>query len=170
MNTKKLLVVLFLSGVITGCTNLNTQHIDAKSIALSDANVDEGLVVGLKIEEERDYFTKTYEVSFFDDNYQYEYEIDRNGIITKCDKEMMSYRNNSLNSNQKLSITDDEVRAIVFEDAGIKPDNVEELRVFKRSHHGVIKYNVKFVYDRRYFEYKVSSDGDILDVEITKIH
>lgn len=169
MNKKKLLVALSMSGFITGCTGMDGQSIDAKTIALSHAKIDEDSVIGLRVEEDRDYFSKSYEVSFYDDNYEYEYEIDRHGMIMKCDKEMIRYHHDAFSDNQGETITEEQAKAIVFADSGIEAESVKNLRTYVKRHHGIAKIYIKFIHDNRYIEYKLSQNGDVLDVEISKI-
>lgn len=86
--TLPLLFILLFMPLLTGCNNSNVSKTEAEQIALQDAGVAANDVRGLHTDYDKDNGFATYEVTFYYDGLEYEYDIDAgNGNILQVDKD-----------------------------------------------------------------------------------
>lgn len=102
-NIMVLLTIICMSLVLGGCSKSTPEHsVDptenkitleqAKEIAVKDAGLSEKEVEFLKIEENIDDKIAKYDVEFYYENKEYDYEIDANtGEILEIDNEIEDY-------------------------------------------------------------------------------
>lgn len=86
--TIPLLFILLFLPLLTGCNNSNVSKAEAAQIALQSAGVSADDVSGLYTDYDSDNGFATYEVTFYYDGLEYEYDIDAgNGNILQVDKD-----------------------------------------------------------------------------------
>jgi Antirepressor regulating drug resistance, predicted signal transduction N-terminal membrane component len=156
-------------------TNDNTQYIDeteAKAIALNHANLTESQVIFVKAHLEHDDRTMVYNVEFYSDNIEYDYEIDAtNGTILEFDSDIEHYSipNNSSNHNKaphndtSQHIGEAKAKSIALANAGLSESQVTLMVVRMDRENGVTVYEVEFNNGRTEYDYEIDAiTGQIL--------
>lgn len=142
----------------------------AKKIALQDAKLKEKDVTFVTTKSNHDDGRKIYEVEFYYDGVEYDYEIDaRTGKIVDFDKEIEGKKHTDKKETKKAStdeITAEKAKDIALKDAGLTEDQVSKLKVKKDHDDGVVKYKVEFEKDNTEYEYEINAEtGKILKSE-----
>lgn len=169
-NIKKIISVvmacLILAGVFaTGSFAAGYIGMDkAKEIALNHAGITADKASFMKCEFDYDDGIAVYDVEFYFDRCEYNYEINaRNGKILKVEKDTFGV--NVPNPDQEF-ITMAEAKAIAFEHAGVKEADAKKVRVEFDFDDGVAEYSVEFHADKFDYDYEIDAvSGKILKVE-----
>ena len=151
---------------------------DAKAAAFQDAGVKEKDVVLKKAGMTRDDGAAVYEVDFYYNDTEYEYDIDPNtGKIVDLDKEAMDaedykkmedlQKKASVKKSDKTGgLTLDDAKKIAFADAGVKEKDVVLKRAGQTRDDGVAVYEIEFYYKDVEYEYDIDpATGVITDLE-----
>ncbi len=86
--TISLLFTLLFLPLLTGCNSSNVSKTEAEQIALQDAGVSANDVSRLHTDYDSDNGFAKYEVTFYYDGLEYEYDIDAgNGTVLQLDKD-----------------------------------------------------------------------------------
>ena len=170
------------------------QHIgetEAKSIALAHAGISESQVTFIKTHLERDDGRIVYDVEFYSDNVEYDYEIDAvSGAILEFDRDIEHYSiPNHSNHHSALPQTapqstpkptpqptpggaeqyigETEAKSIALAAAGLSETQVSRMRVKLDREDGLMVYEVEFNHGRTEFEYEIdATTGKIVKADI----
>ncbi len=140
----------------------------AKEIALKHANLSENQVKFIKTDQEIDHGIEKYNIEFYFDNKEYDYNINANtGDIISFDCDMGNYNNNnqSVNNNQN-KITVEQAKQIALKHANLSENQVNFIKVNKDIDDGVEKYDIKFYFNNKEYEYDINANtGDIISFD-----
>lgn len=187
---KKILIASILIGsiFISGCstkkiTNNNVVNNEitleqAKEIALKNANLTESEVIFISSKLEIDDGIKKYDIEFYHENKEYDYEINAvDGSIIEMDFDVENYNisqeqnkiennNSNLNSNE-VSISEEKAKEIVLNNANLTIDQVTFKKVEMDFDNGIKKYDIEFYYNNKEYSYEIdASTGSILEYDI----
>lgn len=138
---------------------------EAKAIALKDAGFSESQVTIVRAHQDYDDGRLEYEVEFYKDNVEYDYDIDAaTGRIISRDYDAEYYTpiTNPGSSSSGNAITLDEAKAIALKDAGFSESQVTIVRARQDYDDGRLEYEVEFYKDNVEYDYEISSTGTIL--------
>ena len=151
----------------------------AREIALKDAGLEGKDVTWYETQKDKDKKTKTvtWDLGFFLDDTEYEYEIDiTNGQILEKSSEKMSAADKAENEQQALTldsilkanpdvaITADLALETALKDAGLDLSAVEVVKNNLDNDDGIIIYEIVFTKDGKKYEYDIDANsGAILD-------
>ncbi len=151
----------------------------AREIALKDAGLEGKDVTWFETQKDKDKKTKTvtWDLGFFLDDTEYEYEIDiTNGQILEKTSEKMSAEDKAENEQQALTldsilkanpdvaITADLALEAALKDAGLDLSAVEVVKNNLDNDDGIIIYEIVFTKDGKKYEYDIDANsGAILD-------
>ena len=152
---------------------------EAREIALKDAGLEGKDVTWFETQKDKDKKTKTvtWDLGFFLDDTEYEYEIDiSNGQILEKTSEKMSAADKAENEQQALTldsilkanpdvaITADLALEAALKDAGLDLSAVEVVKNNLDNDDGVIIYEIVFTNGGKKYEYDIDANsGAILD-------
>lgn len=138
----------------------------AKAIALADAGVKESEAFFSAQKTDYDDGKKQYEVEFYYDGAEYDYEIDAaTGKITSFDKDFEGKRSAETTVRSK-EITSEEAKAIALRHAGLTEAQVQKLKVKRDKDDGIVQYDVEFEQGYIEYDYEINAEtGEILKAE-----
>lgn len=139
----------------------------AKEIALRDAGLKESEVIFVTAKAGYDDGRKEYEVEFYCNGMEYDYEIDaETGKITGFDKDFEGERPVVTETATSKEITAEEAKTAALQHAGLTEGQVSRLKVTKDYDDGVVKYEVEFEKGYTEYEYEINAEtGKILKAE-----
>lgn len=165
--------------VITSNNNLdNTSNISlerAKEIALEHAGLDSDEVTFIKLNKEFDDGIQRYEIEFYSNGKEYDYEINAyNGQIIKYDYDMENNytpNNNLINDQSNIGSTTnislERAKEIALQNAGLESNQVSFKKVKLDIDDGIQKYEVEFYSNGKEYDYEIDANsGDIISYEI----
>lgn len=181
---KKTLIasILIVSSItISGCGNQKiTNNIitleEAKEIALRNANLNESEVTFINSRLETDNGIKKYDIEFYHENKEYDYEINAlDGSIIEMDFDVENYNtqeqneignnNPNLNTNEVL-ISEEKAKEIALDNANLTIDQVTFKKVEIDLDDGIKKYDIEFYYNNKEYSYEIDANtGSILAYE-----
>ena len=146
---------------------------DAEAIALADAGVQPGAADRLTVKPDRDDGRTRYDVEFFADGYEFDYEIDgETGEIVSRDKEPdpRAARDTSAAAaptpDPNGDIGEDAAIAAALEHAGLTQDQAGRIQCERDRDDGRVEYEIDFRFDGYEYEYTIdAASGAILDHE-----
>ena len=155
--------------------NLPTQNTissdEAKQIALQHANLLDNQVTFIKVSQDYDDGINKYEIEFYYNNTEYDYEINAySGEILKFDYDAeyynpsntISYSNSQSSSTQNL-ISSDEAKNIALQHANLTDNQVTFIKVSQDYDDGINKYEIEFYYNNTEYDYEINAySGEIL--------
>lgn len=140
-------------------TNNDIGEEDAKDIALKDAGIQEADTVYLLVKPDYDDGTAIYEVEFYADGIEYDYEIDAGtGEIRSMDHDAEGYTATDT-ANSSAAISETEAKATALNDAGVKESDTAYLSVKLDYDDGVQVYDVEFYVASSATEYDYEIDA-----------
>ena len=152
-----------------GIANTNKITIDqAKEIALKHAELTEDQVSFVKTKSEFDDGVEKYNIEFYYNNKEYDYEINvANGEIIKYELDDKSNENSSLNnSNSTANISEEQAKEIALKHANLTSDQVTFAKVKLDFDNGIQKYEVEFYYNNKEYNYEIDANtAEILAYE-----
>lgn len=174
-----------LSGISSVGTASDKAYIGeakAKEVAFSHANVSESNTQMLEVEFDCDDGRMVYDVEFYSDNMEYDYEIDAlSGTVVKYSHELKntasvvpgsqngSSQNGNTQGNQSSSgnyIGDTKALDIALAHAGATASSAARVKVEFEFDDGVAHYDVEFYVGNIEYDYKIhASTGDILSYD-----
>ncbi len=143
---------------------------DAKKIAFDDAGVKEADVEFINVKPDRDDGRDVFDVEFYVDGTEYDYEIDaESGKILSFDKEVENLRipqSTTAKQNSSANITESDAKKIAFDDAGVKEANVEFINVKPDRDDGRDVFDVEFYAGGTEYDYEIDAEsGKILSFD-----
>ncbi|HIY00327.1 MAG TPA: PepSY domain-containing protein [Candidatus Blautia faecipullorum] len=139
---------------------------EALAITLEDAGIDEKDVKRSRVELDYDHGELTYDVEFYTESEEYDYEIDaKSGKILSADREIeKDFR--SGDSGAEAEYTEEDALRIAREDAQLKEKDIDKSRVELEHDDGFLIYNVEFYVGNEEYDYEIdASTGRIMDVD-----
>ena len=139
---------------------------EALDIAVEDAKLDEKDVKRSRVELDYDDGKLTYDVEFYTDSEEYDYEIDaKTGKILSADREIeRDFRD--IDPEAEAQYTEEEALEIAREDAQLEEKDIEKSRVKLERDDGFLIYNVEFYVGNEEYDYEIDADtGRIMDVD-----
>ena len=132
---------------------------EAKSIAFRDAGVEEANVTGIRIHQEYDDGREKYEIDFYVDNREYDYDIDSNtGEILSKDSEIEDdFENRDASKTQQTDgnvLSKEKALEIVL--ARVKGAGEENVRMELEKDDGYWKYEGEILYNQREYEFELN--------------
>ena len=136
----------------------------AKEIALNDAGYTESQVVMVGVELEWDNGRLVYDVEFYVNKTEYDYEIDAAaGTIVEKDQDIENFTIPTTGVN----ITLNRAKEIALADAGKQESEVTFTKTKQDYENGRVVYEVEFYAGQTKYEYEIAaSDGAILDKDV----
>lgn len=137
---------------------------EAKDIVLKDAGVNAKDATFTKTELDRDDGVWSYELDFYTDSAEYDYEVHaETGTIRSKEHEPFA---NQGQSSKEGSITLEEAKSIAAKHAGFSVNDVSFSKAKLETDDGVTAYEIEFYKDRMEYEYKIqASSGSILEYD-----
>lgn len=140
---------------------------EAKNIALKDAEVTEDQVTGIRIKLEKDNGIQEYEVDFYADNKEYDYDINAStGEIISKDMEIDDDFRNTGNSGSSSSVAVTEAEAKKIALAKVPDATENDIRIHLDYEDGKQVYEGSIVYGGMEYDFEIdASSGTILEWE-----
>ena len=151
---------------------------EAKAAALAHAKLTQSQVTFLPSQFEKDHGSWEWEIEFFAEYVEYDYTVDAlTGQILKWEKDIEKPPVTEVKPTQPAEqppvteptpeiLTAEEAKTIALNHAGLRLDQVSNLRVRRDRDDGIDIYEVEFSQGRVEFEYEIHSrTGKILDWE-----
>ena len=142
---------------------------EAKSIALTHANLTSDKVSFIKAKNEFDNGIDKYDIEFYYENTEYDYEINAsNGQIIKYDYDVENY---NINRNQNVdrtvnNVSTEQAKEIALKHANLTANEVIFAKVELDFDDGIQKYEVKFYNNNIEYEYNIDANtGEIVSYE-----
>lgn len=147
---------------------------EAKDIALKHAKLTNDKVTFVKSEENMDNGVKTYDVEFYVDKTEYDYEINADtGEIIEFDQDIENHeikQDKKLNNNN-AKITEEQAKEIALKHANLTSDKVNFSKVEYEVNDttGIENYDIDFYYNNQEYSYDIDSQsGKVISYEIDK--
>lgn len=140
---------------------------EVKSIAFQDAGVEESQVTRIRVHQEYDDGRDKYEVDFYVDNREYDYDIDSNtGEILSKDSEIEDdFMNQDASGTQPTDgqvISKEKALEIVL--ARVEGAGEENVRMELEKEDKYWKYEGEILYNQREYEFELNGEtGEILE-------
>lgn len=149
-------------------TNNNESYIsedEAKEIALEHAALAGEDVDFVKVKLDEDDGRVEYELEFYYENKEYDYELDAvSGEVLSYDHEIESKKSDAVASAN--AIGEDKAKEIALERAGLSADEVSGIHAEYDVDDGVAEYEVQFYVGRTEYDVTINAEtGDIISYE-----
>ncbi|MGG5463448.1 PepSY domain-containing protein [Clostridium sp. B9] len=133
----------------------------AKEIALKHADILENQITFIKGNREFDDGIDKYEIEFYFDNKEYDYDINANtGEIISYDYDIKNY------NNKQSKITVEKAKEIALKHANLSGNQVTFIKVDQEFDDGIDKYDIQFYFDNKEYEYDINADtGEIVSFD-----
>ena len=151
--------------------NSNINADKAKEIAFKDAGVSESDVEYINAKPDRDDGRDVFDVEFYADGVEYDYEIDaESGKILSFDKDADNLKIPAKTEKAASGrITEAEAEEIAFRDAGVSESDVKRLKTEFDRDDGREIYEVEFYYNNMEYTYEINAaDGSILERDVDR--
>ncbi len=142
---------------------------EAKNIALKHANLDISQVSFIKAKYDLDDGMEKYDIEFYYNNKEYDYEIDvKTGNIIGYDYDIENYSIlQQVNSTNNSKITLEEAKNIALKHANLGASQVLFIKAELDLDDGIEKYDIEFYHNNKEFNYEINaSNGVITEYEI----
>lgn len=146
----------------------------AKEIALSHAGLSADQVTFVKVNMDFDDGIQKYDIKFYCNGQEYDYEINSsNGQIIQFDYDMEynyipnnNTTNYQSNVNTTANISVERAKEIALSHAGLASNQVTFQRIELDFDDGIQKYEIEFYYNYREYSYEIDANtGNILSYE-----
>ncbi|MGC5816107.1 PepSY domain-containing protein [Clostridium perfringens] len=139
----------------------------AKEIALKHANLSGNQVTFIKAGKEIDDGIEKYDMKFYFDNKEYDYDINANtGEIISYDYDIGNYNHNKQSINNQSKITIEQAKEIALKHANLSGNQVTFIKAGKEIDDGIEKYDIKFYFDNKEYDYDINaSTGEIVSFD-----
>ncbi|MBR1407508.1 MAG: PepSY domain-containing protein [Clostridia bacterium] len=166
---KKILIAILTLSLITAVSAaaLAAGQIsleEAKTIALDKASLTADAVTFLKAHPDYDDGRPTYEIKFFSDHTEYEFEIDaQTGRITEYDTEVFE------RDFAARNVTEEEARQIALAHAGFREEDVRFTKCHLDRDDGRVIYEIEFTNGGMEYEFDIdTASGRILEYSVDR--
>lgn len=144
---------------------------EAKNIALKDAGLTEEKISGIRIKLETDDGVQEYEVDFYADNKEYDYDIDAvSGEILSKDMDIdedFQWKTSSSSSGAKIS----EAKAKKIALKKVSGATEKDIRLHLDNDDGKKIYEGSIIYNEREYDFEIDANsGTILEWEEESIY
>ena len=140
---------------------------DALSAALKDAGLSENQVTVVKSKLDYDDGVKVYDIEFYTDTKEYDYEINAatSAIVSRSSENLPSAGNTGNNGgNNNTTISESDALSAALKDAGLSKSQVTVVKSKLDYDDGVKVYDIEFYSDGMEYEYEINAaNGAILD-------
>ncbi len=126
----------------------------AEEIALADAGLSREEASRMRVETDRDHHRIVYEIEFFGEDAEYDYEIDDNGIILKASWE----KRGRIAGDRDARLSENEAEEIARKALSSDADN---LSVWEDFDDGRFWYEAKAVIGDYVYEVDITGSGDV---------
>lgn len=132
---------------------------DVKKIALEDAGVEEQNVTGIRIKLDRDDRKQEYEVEFYADNKEYDYEID--AVTGEIRGKDMDIENDFYSKgSSETVISETEAKSIALE---MVPGATEDdMRMHLDYDDGRTIYEGSIIYNRTEYDFEIDAESGVI--------
>lgn len=136
---------------------------EAEAIALKDVGLTEEQVSGLRCKLDTDDGVQQYEVEFYADGNEYDYEVDAaSGNILSKKKELEDDREKAGSSN--TAVTEEQAKKIALEK--VPGAGEKDVRIHQDTDDGKVVYEGSIVYQEKKYEFEIDADsGKLLEWE-----
>lgn len=150
------------SGSQSGTASAVTED-EARKTALSDAGVTEEQITGIRVKKDHDDGRQVYDVEFYSDNKEYDYEIDAStGEILSSDFEIENDFNKDCASDLNPAVSQEEASAAAL--AKVQGASEKDLRIKLDDDDGKMIYEGDIYYNGTEYEFEIdASTGDFLE-------
>lgn len=141
---------------------------EAKQIALQHANLTEDQVSFIKADHDFDDGIEKYDVEFYMDNKEYDYEIHtKTGEIISYDHDVEDDNATDIKPGQSAAkLSEGDAHAIVLKHANLTSEQVKFSHTDYEVDHGVEKYDIEFYMDNVEYNYEIDANtGEIIGYE-----
>lgn len=180
---KVLILGIIIIGMnLVGCNNVvkstkdNKISVDeAKEIALNHANLKSDQITYVKVDRDIDNNTEKYDIEFYHENKEYDYEINAvTGEILKYNYDISNNKlqneaeiNNQQQIENSYEISIDEAKEIALKHSNLTSDKVTFRKLELDFDDGIQKYEVEFYYNNNEYSYEIDANsGSILSYEL----
>lgn len=144
---------------------------EARNIALQDAGLTENEVSGIRIKLETDHGVSEYEVDFYADNKEYDYDIDAvSGEIRSKDMDIdedFQWKTSSVSSETEIS--EEDAKRIALEK--VTGASETDIRLHLDNDDGKMIYEGSIVYNEWEYDFEIDANsGAILEWEEESIY
>ena len=150
------------SGSQSGTASAVTED-EARKTALSDAGVTEEQITGIRVKKDYDDGRQVYDVEFYSDNKEYDYEIDAStGEILSSDFEIENDFNKDSASDLNPAVSQEEASAAAL--AKVQGASEKDLRIKLDDDDGKMIYEGDIYYNGTEYEFEIdAATGDFLE-------
>lgn len=136
---------------------------EARKTALSDADVTEEQITGIRVKKDHDDGRQVYDVEFYSDNKEYDYEIDAStGEILSSDFEIENDFNKDSASDLNPAVSQEEASAAAL--AKVQGASEKDLRIKLDDDDGKMIYEGDIYYNGTEYEFEIdAATGDFLE-------
>ena len=136
---------------------------EARKTALSDAGVTEEQITGIRVKKDHDDGRQVYDVEFYSDNKEYDYEIDAStGEILSSDFEIENDFNKDSASDLNPAVSQEEASAAAL--AKVQGASEKDLRIKLDDDDGKMIYEGDIYYNGTEYEFEIdAATGDFLE-------
>ena len=140
---------------------------EARAIALKDAGRTEADVTFVRVKLDRDDGRLEYEIEFYADGKEYDYDIDAaTGKILSRDDDAEHYAPPKQDAQAGKEIGEAAAKEIALKDAGFAESEVSRLKIHLDRDDGRTVYDVEFHVGRMEYSYEIDAySGEILERE-----
>ena len=138
----------------------------AKEIAFNNAGVPSDKVTYVRVDLDYEFGFKTYEIDFYYNNVEYDYEIEAlTGNILKADKETKYYESNNISQNNYTSVDIgiEKAKQIAMDNAGVSSSSIRDLDVDFDYDNGVKIYEIDFKSGNMEYEYDINALTGVIE-------
>lgn len=173
MNKILLAIIIFAMSIFfVACNNSTKNEITlekAKDIVLKDSNLQNNQVDFVKAEKSMDDGIKKYDIEFYHNDKEYDYEVDAmTGEILEYDNEVEDYNivQPYVSEENKDTISIEKAKEIALKNADLQSEQVEFIKELKSTDDGVDKYDIEFYHNNIKYDYEIDANtGSIIKYE-----
>lgn len=141
---------------------------EAKNIVLKDCGLEGKAVQFTKVKLDREDGTKVYEITFYFESTEYDYEVrESDGVILAKNKEQVG--SDTTSNNARGKITMEQAKEIALKHIGVTEKQVAYTKTKTDYDDGILYYEIEFIYQNTEHEFEIrANDGKITDYSAEK--
>lgn len=130
----------------------------AKDAALTDAGLSASDVTFTKVALDTDDGIAVYDIGFYSDTYEYEYEINAaSGAVVERQQKAFVIATGTTAADSAAYIGEDIAKAAALADAGLSASDVTFIKAVLDTDDGTVVYDVEFYSDSSEYEYEINA-------------